>query len=67
MALNFFSHVDEDRIRSTFGEQKYRRLVTLKDRYDPHNVFQRNQNVRPSLTDDGSAVPVCLSFAQERR
>lgn len=52
MALNFFTHVDEDRVRSTFGEKKYRRLVTLKDRYDPHNVFQRNQNVRPSLTDD---------------
>jgi FAD/FMN-containing dehydrogenase len=49
MALNFFSEVDDDRVRSAFGEEKYRRLVALKDRYDPDNVFHRNQNVRPSV------------------
>jgi Berberine and berberine like len=48
MALNFFTDVDDDRVRSAFGEEKYRRLVALKDRYDPDNVFCRNQNVRPS-------------------
>ncbi|HWJ81213.1 MAG TPA: FAD-binding oxidoreductase [Nocardioides sp.] len=48
MALNFFTQVDEDRVRSTFGAEKYARLVALKDRYDPGNLFCRNQNVRPS-------------------
>jgi FAD/FMN-containing dehydrogenase len=48
MALNFFTDVDDDRVRSTFGEQKYRRLVAIKDRYDPDNIFCHNQNVRPS-------------------
>jgi FAD/FMN-containing dehydrogenase len=48
MALNFFTDVDDDRVRSAFGEEKYRRLVALKDRYDPDNVFRRNQNVPPS-------------------
>lgn len=48
MALNFFSHVDGDRVRSAFGDEKYRRLVALKDKYDPYNVFRMNQNVRPS-------------------
>jgi len=48
MALNFFTDVDDQRVRSAFGEEKYRRLVELKDRYDPDNVFRRNQNVRPS-------------------
>jgi FAD/FMN-containing dehydrogenase len=48
MALNFFSQVDEDRVRSAFGDAKHRRLVVLKDRYDPGNLFCRNQNVRPS-------------------
>jgi Berberine and berberine like len=48
MTLNFFTDVDDDRLRSAFGQEKYRRLVALKDRYDPDNVFCRNQNARPS-------------------
>jgi FAD/FMN-containing dehydrogenase len=48
IALNFVSDVDEARVRTTFGPDKYRRLVALKDEYDPDNVFAMNQNVRPS-------------------
>lgn len=48
MALNFLSQVDDQRVRSTFGEHKFSRLVALKDQYDPDNVFRMNQNVRPS-------------------
>jgi FAD/FMN-containing dehydrogenase len=48
MALNFFSRVDDDRVRAAFGDEKYRRLVALKDELDPANVFRINQNVRPS-------------------
>jgi FAD/FMN-containing dehydrogenase len=48
MPLNFLTDVDDNRVRSAFGEEKYRRLVALKDRYDPENLFCRNQNVRPS-------------------
>jgi hypothetical protein len=48
MALNFFTDVDGARVRRTFGTDKYRRLVALKDRYDPANLFCRNQNVAPS-------------------
>src|SRR5215475_6281814 len=33
---------------STYGEQTYRRLVALKDVYDPTNVFRLNQNIVPS-------------------
>ena len=36
------------RIRASFGEEKFQRLVALKDRYDPTNVFSRNVNIRPS-------------------
>ncbi len=36
------------RIRASFGEEKFRRLVALKDRYDPTNVFSRNVNIHPS-------------------
>ncbi len=48
MALNFFTDVDQDRVVSAFGEEKYRRLQAIKDRYDPDNIFCRNQNVKPT-------------------
>jgi hypothetical protein len=43
--LNF---TPEDRVRDAYGEEKYKRLVALKDRYDPENLFRRNQNIKPS-------------------
>jgi len=38
-----------DRVRSAYGDKTYQRLVKVKDRLDPENVFRRNQNIRPSL------------------
>jgi hypothetical protein len=46
--LNFTSDVDEGRVRSTYGPEKYAKLVAIKDRYDPGNLFRLNQNIRPS-------------------
>jgi len=46
--LNYTSDEGEDRVRSSYGEQKYARLVALKDRYDPTNLFRFNQNIKPS-------------------
>jgi FAD/FMN-containing dehydrogenase len=37
-----------DKVRAAFGAANYDRLVAVKDRYDPDNVFHLNQNVRPS-------------------
>ena len=43
--LNF---TPEDRVRDAFGPEKYQRLVAIKDRYDPENLFRLNHNIRPS-------------------
>jgi hypothetical protein len=47
--LNFPGFLEEgaDMMRTTFGPS-YDRLVTLKDEYDPENLFRMNQNIEPS-------------------
>ncbi len=46
--LNFagFQEEGDEMMRSAFGPN-HARLVELKRRYDPDNVFQLNQNIKP--------------------
>jgi hypothetical protein len=46
--VNFLSNEGEERVRDAYGEDKYERLVALKDTYDPTNLFRLNQNIAPS-------------------
>ena len=45
---NFLEDEGDGRIRDAYPSGAYERLATIKRRYDPHNVFHRNQNVRPA-------------------
>jgi FAD binding domain/Berberine and berberine like len=47
--MNYTSDQGEERVRSTYGPVKYERLVALKDKYDPGNMFRLNGNIRPSM------------------
>ena len=46
--VNFTGERDADLMRSSYPEPTYRRLVAVKDRYDPTNLFRLNQNIPPS-------------------
>jgi FAD/FMN-containing dehydrogenase len=38
-----------ERVREAYGDSVYERLVDVKTRYDPANVFHHNQNIRPLI------------------
>ena len=47
--VNFLSNEGEERIKAAYGAAKYERLVDLKNKYDPTNLFRMNQNIRPTV------------------
>jgi FAD/FMN-containing dehydrogenase len=44
--VNFMTQEEGDRIRAAYGPN-YDRLVKVKNKYDPNNLFRLNQNIRP--------------------
>src|SRR5688500_14548891 len=46
--VNFLGDEGADRIRESYGPEKYDRLRALKQKYDPDNFFRINQNISPS-------------------
>lgn len=44
--VNFLTQDEAGRVRDAYGPN-YERLVAVKTRYDPHNLFRHNQNIQP--------------------
>ena len=45
--VNFMMDEGEERVKATYGDN-YKRLVEIKTKYDPGNLFRVNQNIRPA-------------------
>jgi FAD/FMN-containing dehydrogenase len=45
--VNFLGDEGPDRVREAYPGPTWDRLVEVKRRYDPHNLFRRNQNIPP--------------------
>lgn len=55
--VNFMPEDETDRVGAAYGPN-HERLVALKDRYDPANLFRMNQNIRPSRSAPVGPAPV---------
>jgi len=45
--VNYLDADEQNRVQAVYG-RKYERLVALKNRYDPTNLFRLNQNIKPT-------------------
>jgi FAD/FMN-containing dehydrogenase len=48
--VNFLADEGPDRVREAYPGPTWDRLVEVKRRYDPGNLFHRNQNIPPAPT-----------------
>ena len=46
--VNFLTDEDETRVRAAYPGETWDRLVSVKRKYDPTNLFHRNQNIPPA-------------------
>lgn len=45
--VNFLAEGGADAVRAAYGDARFERLVKLKTRLDPDNIFRHNQNIPP--------------------
>ncbi len=46
--VNFMTEEEGDRVKSVYGKN-YEKLVNIKNKYDPDNIFHFNQNIKPTV------------------
>jgi FAD/FMN-containing dehydrogenase len=47
--VNELGDEGEERVQEAYSPTTYARLVALKNKYDPYNLFRHNQNIKPSM------------------
>ena len=47
LIVNFMMEEEGDRVSAVYGPN-YQRLMEIKKKYDPDNLFHFNQNIRPT-------------------
>ena len=50
--INAINETTDDVVRAAYGSVKYDRLVEIKRKYDPTNLFHRNANINPAAVPD---------------
>ena len=50
--VNFLGDEGEARVRDAYPGSTWDRLAAIKARYDPTNLFRRNQNIPPAVASD---------------
>jgi FAD/FMN-containing dehydrogenase len=51
--VNFLGDEGPERVRAAYPPAHWRRLTEIKARYDPDNLFRRNQNIPPATNGPG--------------
>ncbi len=46
--VNFLSDEGDARVKDAYTKEVWNKLVQIKDKYDPANLFHLNQNIKPS-------------------
>jgi FAD/FMN-containing dehydrogenase len=50
--VNFLGDEGEARVRDAYPGSMWDQLAAIKARYDPTNLFRRNQNIPPAVESD---------------
>jgi FAD/FMN-containing dehydrogenase len=53
--INFMMEEGQDRVKATYGDN-YEKLVEIKNKYDPDNLFRVNQNIMPTVAKSAVAL-----------